>query len=291
MLGSAFAETLAENYPSAIVRACKRTDMDITDWKIVSTQASFDPDWIIHCAADVNADRCEKQPAECEKIQVGGTLNIVRLAEKTNARVFYPQSFLIYGGSLSLVDETTPPKPSSVYARCKHKAEEILLATSDDALVVRMAGFFGGNARDKNFVGKFTRHISTLLRENIHEYSVGARVWQPTYTMDLARNSLKLMEQNISGVWCMSSEGHASFFDLAVECVNFLNLQNQMRILPADDQTISNVDLAKRPERLVMSNRKLIDNGLYIQRKWQDALKEYLDNEWFAGLFPRNNSH
>lgn len=285
MLGSAFVKVLKEDYPHTMVRACSRAQMDVTDRRSVSAHADFAPDWIIHCAADVNADRCERNPEECEKVQVGGTLNVLELAEQSNSKIFYPQSFLVYGANQAIVDEQTTPEPASVYARCKLQAEHILLESGSDALVVRMAGFFGGLEKDKNFVGKFTRHISKLIKAGIREYPVGNRVWQPTYTVDLARNSLALMERQMSGVWCMSCEGHASFLELATECVELLDIQSKIRIVAADEGEIAKSDVAKRPESLVMDNQRLIDNGLYLQRTWKDSLAEYLNNKWFAELF------
>ena len=148
-----------------------------------------------------------------------------------------------------------------------------------------MGGFFGGEERDKNFVGKFTRKIQALLHEGADTYGVGTRVWQPTFTEDLARNSLLLMDAAQSGVWCMSCEGHASFHELACHCIRVLKLDRQMKIAPIDAHAVETPDMAYRPNRVTMSNSKLKQAGLYGQRRWQDAVAEYLSRPWFQSLF------
>ena len=285
MLGRAFQAVLASAYPSTVVLARTRQQLDVTLRDRVLAEHVNQVDAIIHCAADVNADRCEAMPEQCRTIQVDGTRNVIDLAKSCNMTVFYPQSFLIYGENASDVDENTPPDPKSTYACCKLEAERLLASSGVRSLVVRMGGFFGGEERDKNFVGKFTRKIQALLHEGADTYGVGTRVWQPTFTEDLARNSLLLMDAAQSGVWCMSCEGHASFHELACHCIRVLKLDRQMKIAPIDAHAVETPDMAYRPNRVTMSNSKLKQAGLYGQRRWQDAVAEYLSRPWFQSLF------
>lgn len=286
MLGRAFIEVLSS------VRGCRvlglgREELDVTDRAAVLALTDRRSDWIVHCAADVNADRCEENPETCRKVQVGGTENVVALAHACGARVFYPQSFLIFDGRESPIVETTKPNPLSVYGRCKLEAEIVLLRElGDRALVVRMAGFFGGDEKDKNFVGKFTRHVRKLIDDGIDSYEVGDRVWQPTYTLDLAANSALLMSLSRGGVYTMACHGQASFFELATACVEELGLTRRLRILPVPAARIAAAtDRARRPDAAFMENRRLIAEGLDRQRTWRDALAEYLRRPWFKSLF------
>ena len=113
MLGRAFQAVLASAYPSTVVLARTRQQLDVTLRDQVLAEHVHRIDAIVHCAADVNADRCEAMPEQCRTIQVDGTRNVIDLARTSNATVFYPQSFLIYGESTADVDENTPPDPKS----------------------------------------------------------------------------------------------------------------------------------------------------------------------------------
>ena len=285
MLGRGFQAVLRAHFPAATVLSRTRQQLDVTVGEDVLSEAHEPIDVIIHCAADVDADRCERYATECHNVQVVGTKNVIDLARACDALILYPQSFLIYGESDGEVDEETPPDPQSTYARCKLEAELMLRAADAKALIVRMGGFFGGDGRDKNFVGKFTRHLALMLRTGTPRYAVGSRLWQPTFTEDLARNSLALLAAGKEGVWCMSCEGVASFHDVACECVRQLGFENRVAIDHVEASAVPVADVARRPGRVVMSNQKLKAAGLYAQRRWQAALAEYLKRPWFDTLF------
>ncbi len=286
MLGYACRAVLANDYPTTSVHAYGRQFLDVTRRDTVLALRSQDFNFIIHCAAVTNADDCEVFQDYCYETQVQGTRNLLELAVASRAKVFYPQTFLIFDGSDNEIDENTTPNPLSVYAKYKLEAERQILASQVESTVVRMAGFFGGDERDKNFVGKFTRHLASMIKDGTNTYAVGNRIWQPTYTVDLARNSLLLLDQGCDGVWNMASDGEVSFFNIARECVRLLRLEDRIRIVPAQQQQINNEDVAVRPERAVLSNARLRKHGLYFQRHWQEALAEYLNRPWFRSLFP-----
>lgn len=285
MLGRAFVEAMAADYPGCRVLAHPRAALDVTDRAAVLALAAEHPKVIVHCAADVNAERCEMEPDNCRAIQVGGTANVAELAAAVGAKVLYPQSFLIFDGSELPIREETRPAPLSVYGRCKLEAERLLLDRRSDTLVVRMAGFFGGDEADKNFVGQFTRKLLQLLADGVTSYDVGDRVWQPTYTLDLARNSLLLLDHGKSGLYTMSCQGEASFHDLAVACVEELGIGHRMTINKVSATQVARAEKAKRPDRARMENARLQAEGLDRQRPWREALAEYLARPHFRALF------
>jgi dTDP-4-dehydrorhamnose reductase len=285
MLGRGFVEMLTK-VPDCRLLAYGHGELDVTNRSAVLAKEAERPDFVIHCAALVNADRCQEFPEECQRQQVEGTLNAVELAVRSGAKFFYPQSFLIFDGGETPILETTKPNPLSVYGRCKLEAEEGALARLPNSLVVRMAGFFGGDEKDKNFVGRFVVNLHKMIKEGVSSYEVGDRVWQPTYTLDLAYNSLVLLANGKSGVYNMSCEGRASFYQLAQACVEELGMGQRFEVVPVSaDKVAAQTDKAKRPPAAFMENRRLQAEGLDRQRHWRSALAEYLDRPWFQNLF------
>lgn len=286
MLGSAFADLLRQNAPSCNLIGLSHKELDVTDLPAVldlGKNNSFDV--IIHCAAIVDADYCEEHEQDCFDVQVTGTKNIMTLAALSKAKFFYPQSFLIFGENDALVDEETIPGPLSVYGEYKLEAEKMLLKNYPDAIVVRMGGFFGGEEKDKNFVGKFVRHIAGLINNGQTQQEVGNRVWQPTYTIDLAYNSLVLIARNKNGIYNMASNSETSFYNLAKEIVKYLGLDSRIIILPEQGDSIKKSDIAVRPTKLVMQNKRLQSEMLDLQRNWKECLHQYLNNPYFKNLF------
>ncbi len=280
MLGSAFTTHCMEKKYNT--RALDHAALDVENRAAVRTQQKWSPDWIIHCAGIVNADFCEENRDACFKNHVEGTQHIVELAKTTGAKLLYPQSFLIFDGKENPITEETVPDPLSVYGEAKWEAEQRVRKELPDALVVRMGGFFGGEEKDKNFVGKFARHLKKCLDESIKEISIGKRVWQPTYTKDLAENCVLLLEHEKIGVYNMASHGEASFYDVASAMVEILGIDDKITITPSTDEYKEN---AKRPDRAVMENRRLQEEGLDRMRGWKDALGEYLSQKYFKELF------
>lgn len=285
MLGLAFTNLLKQNAPHCKLISLAHQELDVTNSSTVLNLAksnSFDA--VIHCAANVNADYCEEHEQECFDVQVTGVKNVMALAALSNAKFFYPQSFLIYGENDGIVDEDTLPSPLSVYGRCKYEAEKMLLKDYANTIIVRMGGFFGGEEKDKNFVGKFIPHIAGLIKKGQPQQEIGPRVWQPTYTLDLAYNSLVLIAKNKNGIYNMAAHGQASFYNLAKEVTKCLNIDSKIAIVPADGNAINKKDIATRPSKLVMQNKRLQSEGLDFQRGWKESLHEYLNNPYFKNL-------
>jgi len=166
----------------------------------------------------------------------------------------------------------------------KLMAENILTDEMPESLIVRMAGFFGGREVDKNFVGKITLHMAEIMKEGINYIEIGDRVWQPTFTNDLAYNSLVLLSNNNKGVYCMSSHGKASFFELASLIVSSLGISERMKIHKVSSLSVSKNERAKRPEVADIENKRLKSENLDRQRSWQVSLVEYLNHPYFTNL-------
>ena len=105
MLGSSFVNQLSKNVKNAKVYSFDKKNLDVSNINSVNKYLDIQPDYIIHCAALVNADECERNYENGKKIIVDGTQNIIDFAKKTNSKIFYPQSFLIYNYTSKIIDE------------------------------------------------------------------------------------------------------------------------------------------------------------------------------------------
>ena len=284
MLGTAFREIITSFTDNVNLHCFGKQDFDVTNYDHIKKYSNLNPDIIIHCAAIVNADYCEDNIKEATDVKITGTQYIIELAKLCNAKVFYPQSFLIYDGKESPICENTEPNPLGTYGKLKYRSELLLRHEMEDALVVRMAGFFGGKERDKNFVGKIVPHISKLIKDGVRKINIGDRIWQPTYTNDLAYNSLLLIANDKSGVYCMSSHGEASFYDLTCQIIKILDITN-FNIDKVLANSVTKDERAKRPDKAIIENKRLQREGFDRQRTWQESLKDYINQEYFKKLF------
>ena len=271
MLGTAFVE---EAGSGCDILALSKDHCDVSDSRAVDSLAHYQADWIVHCAAPTNVEFCEANPDIASRIIVDGARNIVRLAKKLNCSVLFPQSFLIFGPSDTAYIDAATPSPKSVYGILKRQAEEIILTEHSQSMSLRLGGFFGGRAKDKNFVGKFIKHLAE--NPQIHEggLKIGNRVWQPTYTNDIAKNALILMSLNKFGIYNMAAHGEARFYDVAKLIVETLGIETKIVLVNEKDIRADNE--VPRPGRVLLDNQRLRQENLDSQRHWRNSLAEYL---------------
>jgi dTDP-4-dehydrorhamnose reductase len=285
MLGNSFLTQLKTHIKTPKIYCFNKSEFNVSDPNSFVKYKDLKPDYIVHCAALVNADYCEKNKEEAKTNIVEGTKNIVNFAKINNSKIFYPQSFLIYDESNKIVNEDTIPNPLSEYGSLKLQAENIVLKSSNNTLSVRMGGFFGGEKKDNNFVGKIVPHISKLIKQGQNKMDIGDRIWQPTFTDDIAYNSLILLANNKSGKYNMASHGSCSFFELTYEIIKILNISKTFTINKISAKILSKREIARRPLSLIMTNSRLIDENLNRQRDWKISLKEYIEKPYFKDLF------
>ena len=285
MLGNSFLNQLKINIQNPKIYCLNKLELNVSNFNSFNKYIDLKPDFIIHCAGLVNADFCEKNKEDGRVNILEGTKNIMKYAKINNSKVFYPQSFLIYSDTNKTIDEDTIPRPLSVYGNLKLEAEKIVLDSSENTISVRMGGFFGGEEKDTNFVGKIIPHISKLIKQGQREIEIGDRVWQPTFTDDLAYNSLILLANNKRGKYNMASHGSCSFFELTNELLKILNLKKIFTLSQISAKILSKREVARRPLSVIMSNNRLNQENLDRQRDWKISLKEYLEKPYFNNLF------
>ncbi|MBY0519141.1 MAG: sugar nucleotide-binding protein [Sphingomonas sp.] len=281
MLGSALFEeaSLLSDFDA---RAPGRDELDVRDAEAVNRWAGWiEGGWIIHCAARVDVEGCAREPEAARETIVDGTRHVADLAVRSGARLLYPQSFLTYDGHPNPIPEDEPLRPLSFYGELKRDAEQVVTERLPDALIVRMAGFFGGAAADKNFVGRIIPAMFAAIGRGDTRFEVGDRIWQPTWTRDLAANSLHLIAKNASGSYQMACIGHATFAELAQEIGLALGWTGHLEIVSVDASRVSQNELGRRPDAAVLSCARLDAEHANLQRPWRDTLHAYLADPFF----------
>ena len=285
MLGHAFKDTIrALGCNSDNCLFLSKQDLDVTSIMNFSPFDSFRPNYVFHCAALVDADYCETYPDKAFEAIVTGTQNTEIFSKRHDATIYFPQTFLIFDGSVPLTFEDSDPAPLSTYGLLKFRAEQLLLNSKSKVLSTRLGGFFGGGIHDKNFIGKITREIAVRGYKTSSNLEIGDRRWQPTYTNDIAANVLLLLSNHRHGVFNIASRGDATFFQLTKFIINRLGVDKRVSLSNIDASYFSKKEKAVRPNSVLLSQRKLDEEGLNLQRNWQDSVAEYLACDYFQGL-------
>ncbi len=243
-------------------------EMDITDAGSVDCvikQAA--PDAVIHCAAYTAVDAAEDNEAICRKVNVEGTQNIANVCKELDIKMIYISTDYVFGGDGERPWEPEDKRdPQSVYGQTKYEGELAVENTLEKYFIVRIAWVFGVNG--KNFVKTMLNLAQTRDTLTVVNDQFGS----PTYTYDLAKLLVDMVQTQKYGIYHATNEGICTWYEFA--CAIFETANVPMKVLPVSSAEYA--AKAKRPMNSRMSKDKLTENGFDRLPTWQDALKRYI---------------
>ena len=244
-------------------------EMDITDKESVSTvigQANVDA--VIHCAAYTAVDAAEDNEELCRKVNAEGTQNIADVCKKLDIKMLYISTDYVFGGEGERPWEPDDERdPQSVYGQTKYEGELAVQNTLEKYFIVRIAWVFGING--KNFVKTMLKLSETRDSLTVVNDQFGS----PTYTYDLAKLLVEMIQTDRYGVYHATNEGICTWYEFA--CAIFEEAGIPMKVAPVTSAEYA--AKAKRPSNSRMSKEKLTENGFEKLPTWQDALHRYME--------------
>lgn len=257
-------------------------EMDITDLNSVNKVIKeVNPDAVIHCAAWTAVDAAEDEDKK-EKVHLvngKGTENIAAVCKELNCKLMYISTDYVFDGQGT---EPWQPdckdyKPLNVYGETKLNGELAVSGSLDKYFIVRIAWVFGKNG--KNFIKTMLNVGKTHDKLNVVNDQIGT----PTYTFDLARLLIDMIETEKYGYYHATNEGgYISWYDFTKEI--FRQAVAQGRTEYSEDRlTVTPITTAeygeskaKRPFNSRLDKSKLVENGFKPLPTWQDAVERYL---------------
>ena len=272
-VGSDIAPEYAGVQDGSAVTECPYMPLDITDQNAVSavlTQVA--PDAVVHCAAWTAVDLAEDEDKreKVRAINVGGTQNIADACKTLNCKMVYISTDYVFNGQgeTPWQPDCKDYAPLNVYGQTKLDGELAVANTLEKYFIVRIAWVFGLNG--KNF-------IKTMLQLG-QKYDtlrvVCDQIGTPTYTFDLSRLLVDMVETEKYGYYHATNEGgFISWYDFACEIFRQAGYATKV-----DPVTTAEYGLSKaaRPYNSRLDKSKLAENGFTPLPTWQDALTRYL---------------
>lgn len=244
-------------------------EMDITDAESCRRVISREkPDAVIHCAAYTAVDAAEDNVELCSRINGQGTRNVAQACRDQGIKLMYISTDYVFDGQGTRPWEPDDPRdPLNVYGETKYQGELAVEELLDQYFTVRIAWVFG--LAGKNF-------IKTMLRLGQERGAVSVvddQIGSPTYTYDLARLLVDMIQTDRYGRYHATNEGICSWYEFACEIFRQAGM-DQVQATPVSSQQFA--AKAKRPSNSRMSKEKLSDNGFVRLPDWKDALGRYL---------------
>lgn len=245
-------------------------DVDITNSESVRLFMDMNrPEIIINCAGMTSLMDCEENKEDAFRVNALGPRNLSVAARSFRARmVQFSTDDVFDGKSQSPYDEFDPPSPVSVYGKSKLAGENFVKELAPKHLIIRSSWVYG---KGNNFV--------TQILERIQKgYEVQASCGQfasPTSAVEVAKTIYLLLEKEAYGTYHATCQGYCSRYDFARKIAELCGSHGQILKTP----TSQSPDAFLRPSYTVLDNLMLRISGLPTPVHWEQALKQYLDQE------------
>ena len=247
--------------------------MDITDYDVVDEVISrVRPDGVIHCAAWTAVDAAEDAENQNKvwTINVDGTKNIANVCRKLDCKMMYISTDYVFDGQgkMPWKPDCKDYKPLNVYGKTKLEGELAVSGELEKYFILRIAWVFGVNGNN------FIKTMLNIGKKYDTIRVVNDQIGTPTYTYDLARLLVDMIQTEKYGYYHATNEGgYISWYDFA--CEIFRQAGYNTKVLPV---TTAEYGLSKavRPYNSRLDKTKLIEAGFGPLPIWQDALSRYL---------------
>lgn len=272
-VGSDIAPAYSGVQDGSAVTTMPYVSMDITDGVAVEkTLLDIHPDVIVHCAAwtAVDAAEDEDKQAKVKAINVDGTQNIANAAKKIDAKMVYISTDYVFDGQgiTPWEPDCKAYAPVNVYGQTKLGGELAVSGTLEKYFIVRIAWVFGLNG--KNFIKTMLNVGKTHPEVRVVNDQIGT----PTYTLDLARLLVDMIETDKYGYYHATNEGgYISWYDFTVEIYRQAGMDTKVTPVTTAEYGLSK---AARPYNSRLDKSKLMANGFQPLPTWQDAVGRYL---------------
>lgn len=281
-IGSDIAESYNGIQDGTPVVSMPYVQMDITDKASVEkVLTEVNVDAVIHCAAWTAVDLAEDEDKKdkVHAVNAEGTKNIAEVCKKLDSKMVYTSTDYVFNGQ---GEEPWQPdckdyQPLNVYGQSKLDGELAVSETLDKYFIVRIAWVFGKNGN--NF-------IKTMLKVGKNHDKlrvVNDQIGTPTYTFDLARLLVDMIETDKYGYYHATNEGgYISWYDFTKEIFRQAVEQGHTEYgedrITVDSVTTAEYGVSKaaRPFNSRLDKKKLVENGFTPLPTWQDALERYL---------------
>lgn len=273
-VGSDIAPVYSGSMDGSAVCTLPYVQLDITDKDAVKkTVAAMEPNVVIHCAAWTAVDLAEEE-ANVQKvyaINAEGTQNIADACKSIGCKMMYISTDYVFDGQ---GEQPWDPDckdyaPLNVYGQAKLAGEMAVANTLEKFFIVRIAWVFGRNGNN------FIRTMLSVGRKYDTIRVVNDQIGTPTYTFDLSRLLVDMVETEKYGYYHATNEGgYISWYDFA--CEIFRQAGYTTHVVPVSTAEYG-ISKAARPFNSRLDKTKLEKNGFALLPTWQDALHRYLN--------------
>ncbi len=242
-------------------------EIDITD--MVSVQkilTALKPKVVVNCAAYTDVDACETNAETAMQVNAEGVAFLAMITREIGAKLVQISTDYVFDGSKgSPYNEDDLQKPLNIYGESK-LAGELNVDINPDNLLIRTQWLYGING--KNFVETMLK----LAKEKDELSVVDDQIGSPTWTMDLARGIIALIDKDCRDVYHFANSGNTSWNGFAKAIFEESGIPVKLHSMTTEQLNRP----ARRPLHSTLDCSKLVEDTGFTPQPWREALKQYL---------------
>lgn len=244
--------------------------------KLVNLLEEEIPDVVIHCAALVNVDECEKNPSLAWAVHVEATANIAETIRQWGAKLIYVSSDSVFNGrQASPYSEEDSPDPLNVYAKTKLEGEAVALSNTT-GLALR-TNIFGWSCLERV---SFAEWVLKALVEGSKITMFADVFFTPLHVSHFSSLLSEALKVNLSGIYHLAGDSMISKYDFAIRMARIFGLETKDVLAGSVESSHLK---ALRPKNMALSSRKLaeaISKPMPTADSGITLLKNQYDNGW-----------
>jgi len=243
-----------------------------------TTSPGLRPQFVIHAAAYTDVDGSESNYELAMSINDAGSRNVAIACREIGAgMIYYSTDYVFAGEKVSPYLESDTPDPKTVYGQSKLAGEEAVTEMLENFAIVRIAWLYGRHGWN------FVRTMLKLGRQQVEAGRSGKevtplkvvddQVGNPTWTVEVVRQTAEIMKHHLRGVFHATSEGETSWYGFARDIFSLMGMP--VTLVPCTTEQMPRP--APRPARSSLENARLKAAGRNLMRPYNDALAEFLE--------------
>ena len=208
------------------------------------------PDWVIHCAAATDVDRCQEDPGWAVSLNRDMAGYVAEAARECRARLIHISTDAVFDGTAAPYAEEDLAGPINVYGTTKLEGESVVSEMNADAAIIR-CNIFGWNARSKHNLAEWFIHH--LERDEACPGFTDVLV-SPILVNNLGDVLFQILDRSLSGIYHVGSKSCLSKYDFGVRLARAFGLDENLIQPVLSDQVALN---APRPKGLCLKTKKI----------------------------------
>ena len=250
------------------------SDIECADRQSVeSAILSIAPDIVLNCAAFVRVDESEDDPDSAFRVNALGAGYVARACSEIDAAAVYISTDYVFDGTRGTpYSEEDPPNPLNVYAISKLAGEFLVRNFCKSHFIVRSSGLYGTGGNQKG-PANFIETMLSLAKNESPIRVVDDQILTPTFTKDLARAIVGLIDTDAYGTYHVTNSGQCSWYEFGKAVFEISGLKPDYGPVSSKEYCTK----ALRPSYSALDNSRVHQLGIAPLRGWRDALAQYLE--------------